>query len=168
MAQQFLNAYRQGRNSATLLAVFLALVAALALTTGCITVPDGTDEAFAANGRILEIVAVDQERELAERAAFDATLKQLERERLFGEWLDNIADDLSETTDTARLRPEFVAYGFRVEQAIKDFDKPLDTWARRGAERAKWTRQAIRNQSDTLDALRAAQITLEADANGTR
>lgn len=164
--KHFIDSRARGVDLLRILGIVAALAAAIAVS-GCITVPAGTDEAFAADARILEIVAADQEQELAERAPDDATRKRIERERLYGEWLDNLQDDLAETTDTARLRPAFVEYGFLVEQSIREFDRPLDTWAARGAERAKWIRQSIANKRQTLDALRAAQITLE-DTNGTR
>ena len=140
-----------------------AAICALALC-GCITVPEGTSDAFGANARILEIVAADQEGELSERAAFDASLKRAERERLFAEMLANTLESL-DAESTATLTTDFVAYGFEVEKSINAFDAPLDTWAKRGAERAKWTRQAIANAKATLDALKSAQITPGAPAD---
>lgn len=149
------------RKLANVLVALAATLGAAMLLSGCITVPAGTEKAFDANSVLVLEIAKDQEIETEEQGVFFAGLKSVRRSELFGEMFDAVAADLSETTDTLALRPEFIAYGFEVEGKIRAFDSPLDRWQARGKARAALAREAAKNSADTLAALKAAQITLK-------
>ena len=137
---------------------FAAIFAALALLAGCAAVPDGTDAALVATSNVVGIVQQDQELETAEQRAFFEGLKQAERERLFSEQFDAVLGSIAITSDTASLKPEFVAYSHAVLGKIGAFDAPLDRWQARGAERAKRLGQVRAMQTGTIDALANSSI----------
>lgn len=159
-----MNAAKIARRGFAAVTITLAIIAAAALLTGCITVPAGTDTAIAATNTLAIVIAEDQESETAEQAVFFAGLKSERRTELFGEMFDAVASDLAETSDTVTLRPEFIAYGFEVEGKIREFDSPLDKWQARGKARADLAREVAGNNDKTLAALKAAQITLRENA----
>jgi len=135
-----------------------AIFAAALLFAGCAMVPAGTDAALIATSNVVGIVQSDQELETAEQAAFFAGLKQAERERLFAEQFDAVLGSIAITSDSASLKPEFVAYSHAVLGKIGAFDAPLDRWQARGLERAKRLEQVRTMQTGTIDALSNSSI----------